>query len=292
MKSSTPKFWIRVTVPCAPEAFEAVSNYLFENGACGLEESDDTVTGYFPEPASGERLSELIHPFIQSLQHMGLGVLSPSFETVPLEDWGRKWRESFGPIQVTERIRIWPPWIEDPEPLAGITLRIMPRMAFGTGSHETTQLCLELLEKHIRSARTVLDVGTGSGILAIAAIRLGAEQATGVDVEPEAIENAEENAILNRVDKQVRFYCGDVTSLPEMKVNLILANINRTVLEQIIPQLSAFARPDTTFILSGLLETESDRMSSFLIRHHFEILETRRKDEWIGLAVKPVHPSS
>ncbi|NQT23938.1 50S ribosomal protein L11 methyltransferase [candidate division KSB1 bacterium] len=291
MNQTKPKYWIRVTVPCTPEAFEAVSNFLFETGATGLEESEDSITGYFPEPASAEKLGALIHPFTQSLQHMGLDVSPPQFMNVPLEDWGRKWRESFGPLQVTKRIRIWPPWIEDPDPPDGITLRIMPRMAFGTGSHETTQLCLELLEENLQPGQSVLDVGTGSGILAIAAIRLGAEKATGVDVDPESFENAEENAGLNQVKDAIRFYCGDVTSIPELKADLILANINRTVLKQVIPQLSAFAYPETTFILSGLLETESDQMCRFLIHHEFEILTKRQKGEWIGFVIKSVNPS-
>lgn len=285
---SKPVRWIRVTVPCAEEAFEAVSNYLFENGATGLEESKDAIIGYFPEPASAEKLEGLLYPFIRSLQRMELNVSLPQFETVPLEDWGRTWRESFGPIQVTERIRIRPPWIEDSEPEHGITLQIMPRMAFGTGSHETTQLCLKLLEDNLMPGQSVLDVGTGSGILAIAAIRLGARQAVGLDVESEAIENAEENARLNRVKKKIRFYCGGIESLPKTKPDLVLANINRTVLEQILPQLSRFVRPQTRFILSGILETESDQISQFLLRHQFRILERRLKGGWTGLVVKNV----
>lgn len=286
MNPAKPKAWVRVTVPCAEDAREAVSNYLFENGATGLEEFDGEVTGYFPEPASAEKLDGLIRPYIHSLRQMGLEVSAPEFETVPFEDWARKWRESFGPIQVTDRIHIRPPWIEDPGPPDGVTLRIMPRMAFGTGSHETTQLCLELLETLVRPGQTVLDVGAGSGVLAIAAVRLGAEKAVGVDIEPEAAANAEENARLNGVQDAVRFHCGEAASLPELKADVIVANINRTVLERILPDLSRFAHADTRFILSGILESEFGRMLRFLMRRGFEVLETRRKGEWTGLVVR------
>lgn len=286
MNSPKPQKWIRVTIPCSEAGAEPVSNYLFENGATGLEESDGAVTGYFSEPASAEKLNRLILPFIQSLQCMGLDVSVPRFQTLPLEDWGKKWRDSFGPIQVTEHIEIRPPWIEDTEPSGVLVIRIMPRMAFGTGSHETTQLCLELLEKNIRPGQTVLDVGTGSGILAIAAVRLGAKRATGLDVESAAIENAEENASLNGVRNRVRFHCGDIVSLPDMKADLIAANINRTGLMQILPALSRFAHAETPYILSGLLGTDAEPMERFLIRHHFQITEIRHKGEWLGLAAR------
>ena len=286
MKSSEPTKWIRVTVPSSAEAFEAVSNFLFENGTSGLEETEDSIVGYFPESASIDALNKLIQQYIQSLQRMGLDVSPPQLEIVPQEDWSKKWRESFGPIQVTDRIRIWPAWIDDPEPEDGVTLRIMPRMAFGTGSHETTQICLELLEKHVRAGQSILDVGTGSGILAIAAIRLGAGRAVGVDIESEAIENAGENARLNGVPGQIRFYCDEVTSMPEMKTDLILANINRTVLEKLIPQLTRFTYENSIYILSGLLMSESEQMKRFLIRQQFEIIEELEKGEWTGLVIR------
>ena len=279
--------WIEVTIPSSPESFEAVENFLFEQGSCGTEEKQDAITGYFLRNLFLANLKDRLAVYLQGLRALGFVVGHPSFREIPSQDWGRRWRRYFKPIEVTPSIVIKPPW----KPWKGrpgqIVIDIMPRMAFGTGTHETTQVAVELLEAHLRPSDVVLDVGTGSGILAIAAAKLGAARVLAVDIETESVENARENAAQNDVVDKVTIRHGSVEAVGPETFDVVLANINREALMAFLPRLKRHVVSSSRLILSGLLRTEKARMDEILSTSKYRTVEIKTKSEWMGYVVRP-----
>lgn len=280
-----PESWIEVTIPCSGESVEAIANFLFENGASGTEERSDRLLGFFPEPADPEKLTGILKPYLRILNDLGFEVGEATIRRVGQEDWGRKWRENFTCIQVTPSLYIKPPWEEKPK-AEGIVIDIMPRMAFGTGSHETTRLCLEFMQSVLEAGNSVLDIGTGSGILAIGAAKMGAGQIEAVEIDADAIDNVYENAKLNDVADRIRVSLGSLEVVPKMKYDLIIANINRSVLEKIVPKLDVYTHPDTRIILSGILDTEEALIENMLSELKLMVLKKRKLGEWLAYTIR------
>ncbi|HDQ45987.1 MAG TPA: 50S ribosomal protein L11 methyltransferase [bacterium] len=279
--NTRPQHWIEVTISCPEEALEAVSNFLFENGASGTEERPGVLAGFFPQPADPENLAAILLPYLRILNDLGFEVGEPEFRIVPREDWGESWRQHFKPIQATPNILIKPPW-ETVETESTIVIDIMPRMAFGTGSHETTRLCLSLMEGVLKPGQSVLDLGSGSGILAVAAVRLGAERVTAVDIDPDAIDNLYENADLNGVEDRIDIRLGSLEAVAGERFDLILANLHRKALEQIFLLFPDHIHPESRLILSGILDTEERLIEEMLGRADMLVLAKRRLGEWLG----------
>ncbi|MFC1569019.1 50S ribosomal protein L11 methyltransferase [bacterium] len=281
------KKWFRVSVACDETAFEAVSNFLFEQGAEGVEEQETMLIGYYNGDLDISHLKKQSVPFIQSMKELGLSVREMIVTEQPFEDWSIGWRDYFHPISISERIVIKPPWEawDGPQP---IVIDIMPRMAFGTGSHETTQICLGFLEKHIQSGNHVLDVGTGSGILAIAAVKLGA-QCIAVEIDVDALENTRENAAHNNVADKIEIYQGSLEAVPNVVFNLIVANINRKVLMEMIPEMVRFCREDTKVILSGILIVDKQLIMDKLQEVGFSVIDHHEYGEWMGIVAEVIN---
>lgn len=278
------KRWIQVTVPCEISAFEAVSNHMFEQGAVGVEEQENQIVGYFNESLDIQAFDFRIASHIDSLKELGFSVGNAEISELPDEDWSVNWREHFHAIPVSNHMVIKPPW-ETWQGSHSIVIDIMPRMAFGTGSHETTRICLELLEKYIQPGFHVLDVGTGSGILAIAAVKMGAG-CTAVEVDGDALENTRENAALNRVSDRMEILHGSLETAPRKNYDLILANINRLVLTGMLPDIADYCHNQTKLILSGILDEERNIIIKAVRHEGMEVLEIRQRGEWIGLAAQ------
>lgn len=179
-----------------------------------------------------------------------------SLREVPQEDWVRLTQSQFDPIHIGEKIWIVPSWHEAPDE-SGIILELDPGLAFGTGSHPTTRLCLEWLEKHLVSGSTVLDYGCGSGILAIAASKLGAGEITGVDIDPQSVLTSRENAERNHCD--ITCYLPDAFALEgNRQYNVVIANILAGPLKTLAPTLTRYIAPGGYMVLSGILEGQAD----------------------------------
>ncbi|MBN2104562.1 50S ribosomal protein L11 methyltransferase [bacterium] len=279
--------WFHVSVPCETAAFEAVSNFLFDQGANGVEELDQTIIGYFGADSDNKMLKHDLDRFLDNLKEMGFSVGQPIIAERPVEDWSAGWRRFFHPMRITEKIVVKPPWevLNAPQ---SILIDIMPRMAFGTGSHETTRICLELLEKYIRRGDHILDMGTGSGILAIAAAKLGA-RCIAVDTDSEALENARENVSLNSVSDRIEILQGSIEVVPMRPYDLILANINRSVLSEILRAMIALCRPKTRMVLSGVLISEYTGFLDQMQAVGLSCIERRESGEWIGLVAGMRH---
>ncbi len=307
--------WIEVQVSVAPEAVEAVSEIYYRFGANGVsieepieitadanlywdytDESmidrsvESKVIAYYP--SVGEEPDDKIKKIrqeIRDLESFGIRIGSGAIRvrTVKQEDWENSWKQYFKPIRVTDRIVIKPQWEEYSQGPDELMIQIDPGMAFGTGSHETTSMCLSALERYVRKGISVLDVGTGSGILSIAAALLGAERITGVDLDPVAVEVAKENVALNKVDRFVEILHGDLVERIDRKYEIVVANI---IAEAILILLESgvknFVKDDGLLICSGIILEKEAAVIEKLQEIGFEIQAVDRRGEWVCIVSK------
>lgn len=200
------------------------------------------------------------------------------------EDWADSWKEFFWPEKVGQRIVIKPTWRTYDAVADDIIIEIDPGMAFGTGTHPTTSMCLQLLEKYIHKADRVLDVGTGSGILMVAAAKLGAQLIWGVDNDPVAVKVATDNLILNEVPQmQYRVFQGDLTDGLEKQFGLIVANILSEVIVTLLDDIPAVLSPQGKFIFSGITEENAPKVKQKIAETGMRVLETRVQDGWCAI---------
>ncbi|MBN1780428.1 50S ribosomal protein L11 methyltransferase [bacterium] len=279
----THSSWFLVTVPGDTAAYEALSNFLFEMGAAGVEEGEKAVMGYFQAIEDTDRLKNRLRLFIRDLNKMQFSVGDPAITEHPDEDWSAGWRDYFQPVYAGERFVIKAPWHQIEVPSGVIAIDIMPRMAFGTGSHETTQLCLRLVQKFVHENSRVLDIGSGSGILAIAAAKLGA-RCMALEIDADALGNTHENIGINGVGPRIDVLHGSTEAVAAGIFDVILANINRIELLKIIPGIRRFVHPETIFIISGILVHEADELAAALQNQGFRIADRLRQGEWAGMA--------
>jgi ribosomal protein L11 methyltransferase len=201
------------------------------------------------------------------------------------EDWRNNWKKYFNPTPIGEKILIRPSWRDDYDPQGRVVLNIDPGLAFGTGNHETTRLCLETIEKYLKKGDKVLDVGCGSGILAIASLLLGADSAVGVDIDQTAVRTAVENAQINKVADRFTVICGDLTEKVEGKYDLVVANIVADAIMFLSKGVKEFMKPDTVYIMSGIIDTRGDEVAQ-AISTDFNIIERYEDNGWVCLVAK------
>ena len=204
------------------------------------------------------------------------------------DEWKDKWKEYFKPTKVTKSLVVKPTW-EDYEKKEGeLVIEIDPGMAFGTGTHETTSLCLELIEKYIKAGDDVLDVGCGSGILAIAAGLLGAKDVLGIEIDPVAVEIGNSNVRLNGLSENVKVVYGDLTKGVDFKADLVAANLMADIVKILSADVARHIKPGGIYISSGILAQLADDVGAVIKKCGFEIEEVRIKGEWCAIAARPV----
>jgi ribosomal protein L11 methyltransferase len=265
--------WQALKIRSGDAQAEALSDALLELGAlsAGIEdafagtEQEQPLFGEPGEPAAGVWQTSIVSALFPSeadvpaLAHeaahrAGMGETPPfSVETVEDQDWVRLTQSQFEPIKISERLWIVPTWHHAPDPDT-VNLILDPGLAFGTGSHPTTRLCLQWLDAHIKGEETVLDYGCGSGILAIAAKKFGAGRVVGVDIDPQAIVASKANAIQNSV--QAEFFLADEAPSGVL-ADILVANILTNPLKVLAPALAARVKPGGTIVLSGILEPQA-----------------------------------
>ena len=262
---------------------DLISHYLFEQGCSGIEEiSESRWKVYFPGDLDEPRQQDLRQAL--SADPFRLPESRLLFAREESRDWMAEWKAHFKPLRVGRRILVTPPWEQPGTGGDLIQVIIDPQMAFGTGHHATTQMMMKLLEEYLKAGVSVLDAGTGSGILAILAKKLGASNVFAYDTDPEAIDNARHNATLNQVNR-IEFVIGDETIIPPADYDLILANINRNVLLKIVPKLVASLKKNGLLLLSGLLDVDKQAILAEM-PVVLRLIKEQRQEEWIGLVLQ------
>ena len=280
--------WYALDVTLSARAREAVEYALMEAGALGTELAEEgeghaRVAAYFDEPPAVERVRDAL---LEALRVYGLessDVREMKLREVEGRDWLAEWKKNWRPVEVGERFLVAPPWSEVDEGAGRIVLRVEPGMAFGTGTHETTRLCLAAVEKHFRGG-SFLDVGTGTGILAIAAAKLdAAARVEACDTDPLAVGVAEENARLNGVADRVCLRVGSVDEATR-PAEVTCANLTADVIVPLLPALAASAR--SRLILSGILDAQADWVLTRLGELGLDDCEVTRDGEWVAVTTR------
>lgn len=308
------KDWIEVTIITSSEAVEAVSAMLYNTGVEGVSILDpldlifrrdhttdwdyfdesiiDTksgvvIKGYYKKDVHFKEHLEEIKTGVNNLPSFGLdkGIGSVNAEKVNEEDWENNWKKYYKPLKVGEKIVIKPIWEEYNKNPGEIIVQLDPGMAFGTGSHETTRMCIKALERHVNANSTVFDIGTGSGILAITAAKLGAEKTIGVDLDPVAVDSAKQNILYNDINN-IEILYGDLMEVVKGKANIVIANIMADIIMFLTEQVKAFIIDGGYFISSGIILCKKDEVINKLTECGFTIEEINVEGEWVCIVAK------
>lgn len=319
--------WHEITVNTTEEAVEMISNFLHELGAGGvsIEESGtlnkprDTslgqwyelplndipegravIKGYFPD---GQHMDGLLHKLKQSVEQLtefGIDIGNASIEQalVDDEDWANAWKQYYKPINISERLTIKPTWEEYEASEGEIVLELDPGMAFGTGTHATTALCLRTLDGLVRGGEQVIDVGTGSGVLAIAAAKLGAKHVLALDLDPVAVSSASENVALNGLSQRVTVMESDLLGVLkkgehglgkpgiELPVQIVVANILAEIILLFVEDVYNALPQGGLYVASGIIEAKREVVEEKLTAFGFVVEQRHYEQDWVVLVAR------
>jgi len=245
-----------------------------------------SITGFLPLLASSDIILVQIKEKAEKLADLDIKVTILT-EIVDEKDWADAWKTYFEVTRITDRITIKPAWKDHDAGADEIVIHLDPGMAFGTGTHPTTAMCIKLIELYLEPGTSFLDVGTGSGILMIAAAKLGALHLTGIDTDEIAITVARQNLDTNKIDPGLfNLWCTTLDKTDQTPVGFIAANIIAQVIVDILPQIAMRMTPDTIAVLSGIIRERLADVSTALEKNHLHILHKEYTDEWVALVVK------
>jgi ribosomal protein L11 methyltransferase len=290
--SPAPDRWLVLTVRAEADLLPLVAEAMVARGSFSVLEEDGALVTYLAEPADPEVLVEELRAAL-ARELPGAAAPVVSWRWQENEDWSARWRQGLAPRQVTERIVVKPTWTEWEAKPGQVVLEVDPQMAFGTGEHATTRGCLRLLDDALRPGDRVLDVGSGSAILAIAAARLGAREAIAVEYDPDANLNARENVEQNGVHGSVEIV--EAMADPELlaglgRFDLLLANILSGVIRPLLPSFrdALGGSPDGRLIVSGILRAEAPEVVHDAEAAGFRVVEVDEEEEWWSALLRPV----
>lgn len=319
--------WKELTIHTTEEAVEMISNFLHEAGAGGVSieehvdnnkprdtsfgqlfeippndipEGEVKVSGYFHEDNDMDVIQAEIMERVDELRGFDIdpGKAEFSIRDVNEDDWANNWKQYFKPLRVSERLTIKPTW-EDYEPLTAAEqiIELDPGMAFGTGTHPTTALCLRTLEGIIQEGDEVIDVGTGSGILAIGALRLGAKHVLALDLDPIAVTIATGNAQQNHLSEQITIFESDLLAVLKsgkdaselgvtLPVRVVVANILAEIIVLFIDDVYQALQSGGYYIASGIYKNKEKVVEEGLIAAGFEITQVAREEDWVAFVAR------
>lgn len=256
-----------------------------DDSLMALREAESKVTVYLPDNQQGSDGLVAIREMLARLKSLDAdgewGRLACELSGVQEEDWATAWKKYYKPVEIGSRLVICPSWEDYDNREGRAVMRLDPGMAFGTGTHETTRLCLECLEDTVTGGESVLDVGCGSGILSIGALLLGAKSAVGVDIDEIAVRVAGENAALNGVENAARFFCGDLADKITGQYDVICANIVADVILRFAPQISGLLRKGGSLLVSGIIEAREEEVGAALTGLGFQLAGRLESGGWV-----------
>ena len=301
--------WIEVRVITKSEALEPISGIFYSLDCKGvaIEDPEDilgreqgpltwdfadinvlehkgkvaVVKAYFAEEDNIEDVLQYVNERLTELKEMGpdLGEAKVEHEKMYEEDWANTWKQYYKPSKVGEKIVVKPIWEEYEAKDGELVVDLDPGMAFGTGTHETTRMCIQALERYVKEESTVFDVGCGSGILAIAAAKLGAKLAVGVDLDPVAVESSIENVGYNNL-KNIEILHGNLVEVIDGKADIVVANILAEIICILTDDVKRVLKDSGVFITSGIIHDRVDMVCEKLEATGFEVIEKNRDGEW------------
>jgi len=308
--------WTEIIVQTSNEAVEAVTNILETAGSKGvkIEDAEDykklragrfgeilnladiphiksgaSVTGYYPESIKVDDLLPQIKHQVDQLISFGLDPVPANVLQKPLEEteWQTAWKKYYHPVRITRYLTVVPDWetykkTADEEKI----LKLDPGMAFGTGTHPTTQLCLQALEMYLRGGEELIDVGTGSGVLSIAASKMGAGKIRAFDLDQVAVDSAVENLKLNPDVKNIEIKPNDLLEGIQVQADVVVANILAEIIEPLVPQAKKCLKPGGLFITSGIIKDKLNLILDDLQKDNFEIIEVLQMKDWRAIVAK------
>lgn len=283
--------WMEISIHADPVTHEALCAVLFRLGCTGVVTDncgDGIVKAYFPPPANPEKARETISSSIRELGDSFPHIPPPLvlFGSIQGQDWGRNWRRFFRAERVTPSLTIVPAWEPVPQDTGGTAIRMDPGPAFGTGKHPSTRLCLRAIELAAKPRSwDLLDVGTGSGILAIYGAMLGAERIRAIDIDEDALHWAEKNLHLNHLEGKVACSSRPLAELKE-DFFMVTANLLLNTILDLISHLSRMVKPGGCLILSGLLGSQVDLVSPLLQERGFIREKTLFQEDWACLLAR------
>ncbi len=304
--------WLEICVTVDDETAESVAEVLSryaENGVVverGIEYNDAEdvgtpfgpckVFGYLPVNQEMEEKRQRIQ---EGLWHLGqiTSVPEPEFKYIQDEDWMASWKKFYKPILIGKKLLILPAWIPNETP-ERIAVKIDPSMAFGTGTHPTTQLCLAMVEDYTIPGKHVIDIGCGSGILAIGALLLGADQALGVDIDDESMQSSSENAERNGVLDRMELHKGSVAEIRAGEYSIkqapiVLANILAPIIIRLFDGgMADLITPGGVILLSGILDEQEEKVRKSAESYGLQFIEQRHINDWVALAFRKPDPSA
>jgi ribosomal protein L11 methyltransferase len=261
---------------------DILSGFLWELGITGITEETDSIHVYTTEGSSinesiiREQMNKLVAEKVIERYVV-------EKETLEDKNWNEIWEKSREVIRVSDRIIVKPTFKEYKQKADEIVLTIDPKMSFGTGEHQSTQQVLLLLENYVQSGMRVLDVGSGTGILSIAAVKLGAANAVAIDNDKVCYENCIENCELNNVTNEIKVIEGDLNNLSEINFDMVVANIQKNILMVIAEEIKSKTTPGGTVILSGLMSKDEEEILQYYEMIGFNIIEKVIMDEWLAI---------
>lgn len=306
--------WSEVKIVIPVEAIEPVSGILYGMDVKGIsiEDPNDILTrekgpltwdyadinlfsegadkgvikAYFPDTDNISDHKKYIEEKIEELKNYGIVVDPYQVHTTDVreEDWANSWKKYYKPLEIGEKVVVVPIWEEYDAKPEQVIVKMDPGMAFGTGTHETTKMCIETLQEIIQGGETVFDVGTGSGILAITAKKLGASSVLAIDLDPVAVDSAKINGQENDVTMDVRQ--GDLLKDIEGQADVIIANIIADVIIYLSDKISPFLKEGGYFLASGIIHLQEEEVKEALVKNGFEILKIRRENDWRAMLCK------
>lgn len=309
--------WTEVTVKTTTEAVEAISNILLEErcGGVMIEDPKDflfqkkneldwdyveeevfnksnqdgvLIKTYIPEERNVLELVETIKAKISLLPSFGLDIGEGTvfLSDVNESDWANEWKKYYKPTKIGQKIVVKPTWEDYDKQEGDLIIELDPGMAFGTGTHETTSMCIRELEKYVDESKRVFDIGCGSGILAIAAAKLGGKEVVAGDLDEVAVKVSKENCELNNVSDKVVVKHGSLFEVVEGKADVIVANIIADIIKILANDVSKFLSEDGVFISSGIIHAKIDEVVESLEKNGFEIVEIVKLGEWSAIVSK------